>query len=66
MKIILKAIAILIFIGLVGIQFKRPNRTNPPINQAEALEAKTNVPADVETILNSSCNDCDSNNTKTI
>jgi hypothetical protein len=62
-KKILKIIAIIVFVGLFGIQFIRPNRTNPPINQAETLEANTNVPADIEAILNRSCNDCHSNKT---
>ncbi len=63
MKKILKITAIILFVGLVGIQFSRPDRTNPPINKAETLEAATNVPADIEAILNRSCNDCHSNKT---
>ncbi|MGI8668664.1 MAG: heme-binding domain-containing protein [Aridibacter sp.] len=63
MKKILKVIAILIFIGFVGIQFIRPNRTNPPINEAETLEATTYVPENIEAIFNRSCNDCHSNKT---
>lgn len=63
MKIILEIIAIIVFVGLIGIQFIRPNRTNPPINEAETLEATTDVPADVKAILNRSCNDCHSNKT---
>lgn len=63
MKKILKAIAILTFLGFVGIQFIRPNRTNPPINVAETLQATTNIPENIEAIFNRSCNDCHSNKT---
>ncbi len=63
MKKIIKIIAILVFIGFVGIQFIRPNRTNPPINKAETLEATTNVPENIKAIFNRSCNDCHSNKT---
>lgn len=47
----------------VGIQFIRPTRTNPPINQAETIQAKLNVPPEIDAILARSCNDCHSNQT---
>lgn len=63
MKKIIKIIAILVFVSFVGIQIIRPNRTNPPINEAETLEAATNVPENIKAIFNRSCNDCHSNKT---
>ncbi len=63
MKKIIKIIAILVFVSFVGIQIIRPNRTNPPINKAETLEATTNVPENIKAIFNRSCNDCHSNKT---
>lgn len=63
MKKILKILAIILFVAFIGIQFIRPNRTNPPIVQAETLEANVNVPENVQGILKRSCNDCHSNQT---
>lgn len=50
-------------VGLIGAQFFRPNRTNPPIVEAETLEASVKVPADVQAILTRSCSDCHSHKT---
>jgi hypothetical protein len=58
MKKALKIIAIVLFVAFVAIQFYRPDRTAPPIVQAETLEATTQVPEAVEQILTRSCNDC--------
>ncbi len=63
MKNIIKIIAIVLFIVLVGIQFIRPHRTNPPINPNETLENTAKVPNDVVAILKTSCKDCHSNET---
>ena len=57
-------IAVLIFaVAFISIQFIRPDFTNPPVNQAETLEASTQIPEDVQAILNTSCKDCHSNET---
>ena len=63
MKKIIKIVLILLAAAFIAIQFYRPDRTNPPIVQAETLEATTEVPQDVQSILKRSCNDCHSNNT---
>jgi hypothetical protein len=62
MKKIIKIVLILLAVAFIAIQFYRPDRTNPPIVQAETLEATTEVPQDVQAILKRSCNDCHSNN----
>ena len=62
-KRILQIIALVIFVSFVAIQFIRPDFTNPPINQAETLEASTQVPENVQKILTRSCNDCHTNAT---
>lgn len=62
-KKVLKVFAILIFAGLLVIQFFRPDFTNPPVAQAETLEAATAVPENVRTILTRSCKDCHSDET---
>jgi len=49
---------------IVAIQFIRPARTNPPVIQANTLEAKVSVPPAVERILTAACNDCHSNQTR--
>ena len=64
MKKFLKISAIVLAVAFIGIQFIRPDFTNPPISQAETLEASTQVPENVEAILTTSCKDCHSNETK--
>ncbi len=54
-----KAFLIIVAI-LILIQFIRPERTNPSVDPAEALQA----PEEVVTILRRSCYDCHSNETK--
>lgn len=63
MKKALKITVIVLFIGFVAIQFYRPDRTAPPIVEAETLEASTEVPENVAQILTRSCNDCHTNKT---
>ncbi|MEO8072765.1 MAG: heme-binding domain-containing protein [Acidobacteriota bacterium] len=64
MKKFLKISAIILAAAFIAIQFIHPDFTNPPINQAETLEASTQVPENVEAILTTSCKDCHSNETK--
>lgn len=62
-KKIIKIALIVLVIAFVVIQFFRPEFTNPPENPADTLEASTQVPPDVDAILNRSCADCHSNRT---
>ena len=48
----------------VAIQFVRPARTNPASDPSAALAARVQVPADVAAILDRSCRDCHSNDTR--
>lgn len=66
MKKYLKWTAIALALVLVGIQFVRPARTNPPFNEAETVQAKLNVPPEISDILARSCKDCHSNQTNWI
>lgn len=59
MKKTLKIIAVCLVSAFILIQFFRPDFTNPPVNEAEKLQAPENVQA----ILKRSCNDCHSNET---
>lgn len=63
MKKTLKIIAVVFVILFIAIQFYRPDRTNPPIVEAETLEATTQIPENVAAILKRSCSDCHSNQT---
>lgn len=63
MKTALKIIAAVILLAIVGIQFVRPERTNPPVKSEATLGATASVPGEVNSILERSCNDCHSNAT---
>lgn len=63
MKKTLKIIAVLVVAAFLAAQFFRPARTNPPVVQAETLEAVTKLPENVNKIFERSCNDCHSNET---
>jgi Haem-binding domain len=55
---------IAIVIVLVLAQFIRPQRTNPRVDPAERVDAHLTVPADVQAILDRSCRDCHTNETR--
>jgi hypothetical protein len=56
-------ISLVVFIvALVGVQFVRPARTNPSFDPAASLLRKT--PPNVTAILDRSCRDCHSNDTR--
>ena len=63
-KKILKIVLIVLAVAFIVIQFFRPNFSNPPENPADTLEASTQLPPEVETILTRSCKDCHSNRTE--
>ena len=57
--------ALLGFLGLIaGIQFIRPERSNPVVVPSHTLEAVTPIPSQVESILKRACNDCHSDLTR--
>ena len=60
MRRILKYSAIALVVLLVGIQFIRPARTNPPIDPSRTVEARTQLPPEVGAIFDMSCSDCHS------
>jgi len=64
LKKILKIAVIVIVIAFIAGQFIRPDFTNPPVVEADTLWASTNVPGDVRRVLERSCADCHSNETK--
>src|SRR5258708_1144227 len=52
----------IVLVAFIGIQFLRPDRTNPPAPAAASLEAK--APPEVKAIFAHSCRDCHSNETR--
>ena len=52
----------LFLVAFIGIQFVRPERTNPPSAAAASLLAKT--PPEVKALLERSCRDCHSNESR--
>ena len=62
-KKIIKIVLVVLALALIIGQFIRPSHVNPPIVQAETLQASTTVPPEVDTILKRSCGDCHSSET---
>jgi cytochrome c553 len=56
----LKRILLALLVLFLVAQFVRPSRANPPVDTAKELRA----PANVQQILDRSCNDCHSNRTQ--
>ena len=61
---ILKWTAIALAVIFAALQFIRPARTNPPVDESRTIQAHARVPPEVASILNRSCNDCHSNETR--
>ena len=64
MRRLLMRSVIIVAILLVVIQFIRPARTNPPIDPTRTIEARTQLPEEVGMLLDMSCSDCHSYETK--
>ena len=60
---ILKWIAIGLIVVFVGIQFVRPTRTNPPVDESQTIFARTQMTPEVTAIIDRSCRDCHSHKT---
>lgn len=61
---ILKWTAITLAVIFVALQFIRPARTNPPVDESRIIQAHTRVTPEVAAILDRSCNDCHSHQTR--
>jgi hypothetical protein len=64
MKKIFRWTAISCAVLFIGLQFVRPAKTNPAIDQARALEQHIQISGEVQSILKRACYDCHSNETK--
>ena len=61
---ILKWTAISLAVVFAALQFIRPARTNPPVDESRTIQARTRITPEVAAILERSCNDCHSNQTR--
>lgn len=52
-----------VLVAFVILQFFRVDKINPPIVQADTLDAAVSVPPDIALIIGRSCNDCHSHKT---
>jgi hypothetical protein len=59
-----KILLVLAVIGLVAIQFVRPDRSNPKEDPSHTLEAALSPPPDVSAVLARACADCHSSRTR--
>src|SRR2546422_11117346 len=60
---ILKALLLLLALLSIAAQFKRPAKTNPPVDESQTIQAHTQMTPLVASILDRSCRDCHSNKT---
>jgi hypothetical protein len=66
MKVALKVARWFVIVSaglLLALQFVRPARTNPPVDESQTIFARTQMTPQVTVILNRSCADCHSNKT---
>ncbi len=61
---ILRWLAPVVVVVLIGLQFVRPARTNPAVDQSQTIQARLQVNPQVTAILARSCQDCHSNTTR--
>jgi len=60
---VLKKAAVVFFVVLVGAQFVRPDRTNPPTDPDRAIGSQAGTSSELVAILDRACSDCHSNET---
>jgi hypothetical protein len=60
---ILRWSAVALIVILIGMQFVRPAKTNPAVDESRTLQANAQVPPEVESILKRACYDCHSHAT---
>ena len=63
MRKLLKWAVIVLVVIFMGLQFVRPARTNPPVDESQSIYARTQMTPQVAAILDLSCRDCHSNKT---
>jgi len=48
----------------IGAQIFRPARTNPAVDEANTIQSRLHIPADVDAIIKRACYDCHSNQSR--
>lgn len=61
---IIKFVVIGCVVLFLGLQFIRPARTNPAVDESQTVDARAQPPSPVKDILNRACSDCHSNKTE--
>lgn len=61
---VLKWLALAAVCVLIALQFARPARTNPAVDQSQTIHAHLQVPPQVAAIFDRSCQDCHSHTTR--
>jgi hypothetical protein len=64
MKKALKWFAVVLVVLFLAAQVYRPSRTNPPVDQSKTLQANAHVTPEAASILERSCKDCHSSETR--
>jgi len=60
---VFKITVIVLLVAFLGMQAVRPARTNPPVDESQTINARTQMTPQVASILDRSCRDCHSNKT---
>ncbi len=60
---VLKALFFLFVLLFLAAQLIRPSRANPPVDESQAIQARTQMTPEVAAIFEHSCRDCHSNKT---
>ena len=64
MRRVLKWTFVVLACGFLLLQFSRPARTNPTVDEARTIDAHLNVTPEVKAIFARACDDCHSNHTR--
>lgn len=59
-----KILGVVLALAVLALQIRQPDRTNPPVDPAQAIGRHLTVPGDVAAILDRACRDCHSNETR--
>lgn len=57
-------LGVVLVLVVLALQIRQPDRTNPPVDPAQAISRHLTVPDDVAAILERACRDCHSNETR--
>ena len=64
MRRLLKLAALAPAVLFISLQFVRPNKANPPVDQSQTIESRVRITPEVAGIFERACKDCHSNQTE--